>query len=138
MNTELHVRQLEHRDYDKHLVKWWKAWKWEAPTREALPEQGVNGFIVYDNEQPVCAGFLYETNSAIAWVEWIISNPKYRKKPHRSIAIKLLIETLTNYAHELGYSVCYTILQHKGLAEAYKSAGYIVTTSNNTELIKRF
>ena len=37
--------------------------------------------MVLDGETPVCAGFVYITNSKVAWCEFIISNPNY--KNHR-------------------------------------------------------
>ena len=89
------IKQLQEGDYEKILVNWWNDWGWEPPQKDFLPEDGKGGMIVYDGDTPVCAGFIYVTNSKVAWVDWIISNKEYRKKPQRSNAIGLLIETLT-------------------------------------------
>ena len=78
---EFTVRKLNTTDYDDILVGWWKGWKWTPPTRDFLPENGEGGFIVLDGDTPVCAGFVYITNSKVAWCEFIISNPNY--KDHR-------------------------------------------------------
>ena len=88
---ELYIRELNESDYDDILVGWWKQWKWEPPQRDFLPNDGKGGIIVYDKETPVCAGFMYLTNSKVAWVDWIISNKEYTKKPQRKDAIKLLV-----------------------------------------------
>jgi hypothetical protein len=48
---------------------------------------------VYDGDIPVCAGFIYVTNSRVAWVDWIISNKEYIEDKRRE-AITMLIETL--------------------------------------------
>ena len=71
---KLNIRQLSSDDYDAHLYKWWTDWGWQPPTKEFLPEDGAGGLIVEDNNTPVCAGFIYVTNSQVAWVDWIISN----------------------------------------------------------------
>ena len=60
---KLYVRPLIAEDYDKTLRQWWFDWRWTPPSRDFLPENGEGGFIVYDEETPVCAGFMYETNS---------------------------------------------------------------------------
>ena len=93
---ELYVRELNENDYDEILVGWWKQWGWEPPQRDFLPNDGKGGIIVYDEDVPVCAGFMYITNSKAAWVDWIISNKEYTKKPQRKDAIKLLVSTLTD------------------------------------------
>ena len=92
------IRPLKDEDYDTILVDWWKDWNWDAPLRDFLPDNGKGGLIVYDGETPVCAGFVYLTNSKVAWVDWIISNKNYRKKPDRGQAIGLLIETVKRWS----------------------------------------
>eukprot|EP01050_Picozoa_sp_SAG11_P037920 SAG11_NODE_15206_length_585_cov_1.479424_2_plen_83_part_01 len=70
---------LQHEDYDNILKGWWKDWGWEAPSRDFLPQDGQGGIMVWDGDTPVCAGFLYNTNSKVAWVDWIISNKEYKE-----------------------------------------------------------
>ena len=97
------VRSLEVDDYDNYLVGWWNDWGWEAPTKDFLPGDGVGGMMVLDADgTPICAGFVYLSNSKVAWVDWIISNKGYKKKPNRTYAIRLLIEKLTNYCEAKG------------------------------------
>ena len=59
----MEVRKLNSEDYDSILVKWWKDWRWTAPPKDFLPNNGEGGFIVYDKGTPVCAGYMYVTNS---------------------------------------------------------------------------
>ena len=130
------IRQLQEGDYEKFLVNWWEDWGWEPPQKDFLPDQATGGMIVYDGETPVCAGFVYMTNSKVAWVDWIISNKEYRKKPHRSNAIGLLIETLTGVAKKMGFKYSYALLKHRGLMDTYKELGYIEADSYTQEMIK--
>ena len=104
--------------------------------REFLPQDGEGGIIVYDGDTPVCAGFLYNTNSKVAWVDWIISNKQYRVKPNRKEAIELLIDSLTNMAKGMGKSFTYALIKHNGLIQTYESLGYTQGDSYNKEMIK--
>jgi hypothetical protein len=132
----IHARPLKKEDYDTVLCDWWKAWKWEAPLREFLPDNGSGGIMIYDDETPICAGFLYTTNSKVAWVDWIISSPTYRKKPHRKNAILLLIETLTNIAKQTDHNFAYALIKHEGLIQSYLTLGYVQGDTYNKEMIK--
>jgi hypothetical protein len=90
--------------------------------------------IVYDGNTPVCAGFIYVTNSKVAWVDWIISNKKYRDR--RSEAISMLVESLTNICQSNGAKFVYALLKHNGLVSTYEKLGYIAGDSYNKEMIK--
>ena len=70
---KFNLRKLEESDY-KLLIQWWEQWGWQAPPQEFLPENGAGGFIVSTEETPLCAGFIYFSNSKVAWIDWIISN----------------------------------------------------------------
>ena len=87
---KLNSRPLKESDYEQILVGWWKDWKWEPPLKDFLPDDGKSGIIIYDNNTPVCAGFIYMTNSKVAWVDWIISNKQYTNKEGRKSALSLL------------------------------------------------
>jgi hypothetical protein len=130
------LRPLNKDDYDNTLLGWWKDWGWTAPTKDFLPDNGKGGLIVLDEEIPVCAGFIYVTNSKVSWVDWIISNKNYRKYPARKEALKLLIESLTNICKDLGSKYTYALLRHEGLIKTYEDLGYTQGESYTKEMIK--
>ncbi len=132
----LHIRPLKDTDYDEFLTQWWKDWNWDAPLRDFLPDDGKGGILVLDNETPVCAGFMYLTNSKVAWIDWIISNKEYRKKPERQIAIKLLVESLTEISRNTGAKYGYALIKNKGLIDVYEQLGYSKGDSYTSEMIK--
>jgi len=132
----LTIRKLNSTDYEGILLKWWNDWGWLAPEKDFLPNNGEGGVIVYDDEIPVCAGFMYLTNSSVAWIDWIISNKEYRKKPHRKEAIELLIASLTNISKESGSRYGYALIKNKSLIEVYENFGYIKGDSYTSEMIK--
>lgn len=132
----LNIRPLTYEDYGDTLKGWWADWGWTAPTRDFLPDDGKGGLMVLDGDVPVCAGYMYATNSRVAWVDWIISNKEYRKKPQRSEAISMLIATLTEISKNTGFKYCYALLKHKGLIETYEQLGYIKGDADASEMIK--
>jgi hypothetical protein len=131
---ELTIRQLNENDYQDILVDWWKDWGWTAPEKDFLPDNGMGGYIVYDGEIPVCAGFIYITNSRVAWVDWIISNKEYREK--RKQAIGLLVESLTNISKMSGSKYAYALIKNNSLIKTYEDLGYVKGDSYTSEMIK--
>jgi len=132
----LNVRVLREGDYDNILVKWWKDWRWTPPTKDFLPNNGNGGYIVYDDDIPVCAGFMYLTNSKVVWCDWIISNFKYKDRKKRKKAILLLISTISEIAKELDKKYVYALLKNKPLINTYKELGYVEGGSYTHAMIK--
>jgi hypothetical protein len=128
---------LDESHYDEVLVGWWKDWKWVPPLKDFLPDNGKGGLIIYDDKTPVCAGFIYMTNSKVAWIDWIISNKDYKKKPNRQQAISLLIHTLTQIAKNADNVFAYALIKHKGLIGVYEQEGYIAGDQYTKEMIKK-
>lgn len=133
---ELYIRELQDTDYEDILVGWWQQWGWEPPQKDFLPRDGQGGIIVYDDETPVCAGYMYLTNSKVAWVDWIISNKEYTKKPQRKDAIKLLVSALTEICKNTGSKYVYALIKNQSLIETYEGLGYIKGDSYTSEMIK--
>jgi hypothetical protein len=133
---ELYIRELNETDYDEILVGWWKQWGWEPPQRDFLPNNGKGGVIVFDEDVPVCAGFMYMTNSKVSWVDWIISNKEYTKKPQRKDALKLLVSSLTDICKKAGSRYSYALIKNESLIGMYEELGYIKGDSYTSEMIK--
>lgn len=134
---KLEIKSLEEGDYENILSKWWKDWGWESPNKDFLPSNGLGGLIVYDEDTPICAGFIYHTNSKVSWVDWIISNKNYKKRPERKQALSLLIKTLTEVCKISGSHYSYALIKHESLIRVYEDEGYICGDSYNKEMIKK-
>ena len=92
--------------------------------------------MIEKNNIPIVAGFLYETNSSMLILEWIISNPKY-KDDDRKEAIGLLIKEAENKAKLLNYKHMFTIGRSKHLTEKHKELGWLVDNKPSYEIIKK-
>lgn len=132
---EITCRKLNKDDYDQYLVNWWRDWNWDPPEREFLPDNGECGIMVCANGRPVCAGFMYVTNSSVAWVDWIISDKHFREKPYRKKCLESCVSELTRLAEMNGYKYVYALIKHTGLKELYKSLNYIEADTYNSEMI---
>jgi hypothetical protein len=133
---DLIIEPLKVDTYDTILRKWWVDWGWTPPQKEFLPDNGNGGLIVYADGVPVCAGFLYVTNSKVSWVDWIISNKEFRDKPFRKQAMMMLIDSLTNISKNLGNKYVYALIKHPSLIETYKGCGYKQGDTYTSEMIK--
>lgn len=132
----MNIRKLVLSDYDDILVGWWKDWRWtNPPSRDILPDNGTSGCIVYDGEMPVVAGFIYRSNSSLAYISWIVSNFKYKDKAKRKEAIVLLLKELDGYSRSIGAKYCYINFDNKFLIDVCESLGFI-KGSVTQEMIK--
>jgi len=134
---ELKVRELKESDWDT-LVNWWLSWEeWKIhPTKEMLPMNGIGGLIVECDNAPIVAGFLYLTNSKVAWMEWIISDKNYREK-NKKEAVALLISSLEQVAKNTGAGVILSVTQNKSLLNIHEELGFTVDKNPSHEISKK-
>ena len=134
---KLNIIPLQQGDYENILCKWWKDWRWTPPSKDFLPDNGEGGWIVYDNDMPVCAGFMYLTNSKAVWCDWIISNFEYKDRQKRKEALELLVKTISDKAESLGKKYVYALIKNKPLINTYVKCGFMEGSSYTTEMIKK-
>lgn len=129
----LKTRLLTENDYEK-LVSWWKANRFPAPAQEMLPQNGTGGIMVTKNGVDICAGFLYTTNSKIAWLEFIVANFEYRDNDRKE-AIKLTISSLCQIAKDIGFKAVFTSVKHPSLINHFKDVGFSLDTDKSCEMV---
>jgi len=132
---ELTVRELKESDWED-MSSWWKWWRWPEVSKETLPLNGCGGIMVCKGEIPVAAGFLYLSNSKVAWLDWIVSNPQYREVDRKD-ALEMLIKSLEWVAKLEGYSIIISIARNKSLINIHKKLGYTVDESPSYEISKK-
>jgi hypothetical protein len=132
---ELKSRSLLESDWET-LQEWWAKWNWPAVTKEMLPLNGLGGLMIYKEDTPIVAGFLYLTNSSIAWMEWIVSNKDY-KEDDRKEALELLILELEKVALSVGKNIIFSVGKNKSLINIHKDLGYTVDENASYEISKK-
>ena len=132
---ELIVRALQESDWET-LQEWWAKWNWPVMSKELLPLNGCGGLMIYKGGQLIAAGFLYLSNSKVAWLDWIISNPEY-KESDRKQALVLLIDELEKVALAQDYSIIISIARNKSLINIHKELGYTIDENPSYEISKK-
>ena len=128
-------RYLQEGDYENILTSWWQDHNWDAPAKDSLPDNGTGGVMISKDGVDICAGFLYKTNSSMAWCEYIISNKNYRDSD-RGEAIELLINVISKLAKDEGFKFVFTCLKHPVLEQRYKRCGFLIDPTPSKEMIK--
>lgn len=131
----MNIRPMVPEDYDTHIVPMWKGWSDVAPIKDFLPNDGEGGYIVMDEDTPVCAGYVYVTNSKVAWAEWFVTNVNYTDREKRKIGISLLLDTITNLCVECGYKYIFAVVSNPSLMKTYEMNGF-KKGSEGVEMIK--
>ena len=93
----LQVRKIHEKDWT-FLPDWWEG---DVPDRELLPENGLGGFIVAQDKDPIAAIFLWLTNSKTAIPAGMVTDKTYQA-PDRSDALQLLSDFTEDFAKGLG------------------------------------
>ena len=135
---ELSIRKIEESDWETLVNMWkmWPEWKKAIPTKELLPENGTGGFIVEKNNVAIVAGFMYTTNSKVAWTEWVVSNKDYREDDRKD-ALKLLLNGIEHVAKASGYNIILSIARNNGLINTFKELKYTVDDKPSFEVAKK-
>ena len=133
---QLQVRKLIEQDWD-FLPSWWEAYNQPVPQRDFLPDNGLGGFMVCKEHDPIAAMFLYTTNSKTA-IPAIVISDKYYKDNDRSDALQLLVDFTTNFAKDMGYKYSFAWAKPGILLEKYKKSGFTVDKTPSYELIIQY
>lgn len=127
------IRPWAESDYPT-LSNYWELYGWNPVPLDFLPP---TGWVVSDDTGLiVCAGFLYLTNSFLAWPEWVIGNPLVSKEI-RAKALDLLIDYTNNEAKKRNYKALLALTPNKKLIERYQQHGYTVGDQNVISLVRR-
>lgn len=131
----LEFRKITQKDYPE-LVKWWKQNKFSAIPRTALPNNGEGGIMVFKDDVNICAGFLYNTNSSLCWIEFIVANFDVKDRELRKESLNLLIKQLCESARLMNKTAAFTSVKHPSLIQRYTDNGFSTGSDGTTEMIK--
>ena len=93
------VRLFDKKKDYKILCEWWEDWGLPQHHPDALSETGI---IVSKDGVDICSGFIYSTDSYIAWLEFVTINKKTTKKQREGVLEKLG-EVLIEKAKAMGF-----------------------------------
>ena len=88
------------KDYET-LCEWWDDWGLTKHHPDALSETGI---IISKDGVDICVGFIYSTDSYIAWFEFITMNKKTTKQ-QREGALEKLFEIMVEKAKAMSFKL---------------------------------
>jgi hypothetical protein len=121
---------IEYFEPDRHyemIAKWWEGHDWPAIPMLSLPKLG----LIVNN---CCAGFLYRTDSTVAWMEFVVSDPKGNRRQNKE-SLGILVDSMVALARENGFESVVTSMRSHGLIKELKKHGFKVTDENMTNLV---
>lgn len=121
------VTKYTDKDYTT-VCGWWLARGWPVAPKHCL---STTGLIVPE----VCAGWIYKSDSSIAWMEWIISNPN-TESTKRAEALDVLIDALVAQAKDGGFKHIFSSISHPSLMARYEKHGFQATDKNMTNYMR--
>lgn len=94
------VRMKEYEPFYKIAKGWWEERKRSAPAVHTLSTTGI---MVYHENYPVCAGWLYQTDSLMAVIGFVIGDLKTTGKVKKE-SVKFLLTKLEEMAKNMGFN----------------------------------
>lgn len=130
--SDFNIREYDDRDFDVFMT-WWRKWRWgDRVSKEILPDIG---YVIEKNNIALCGGFLYTTNSLLASIEWVVSNP-FADKRDTDKALDYLIECLYMKALKEGKKIVMTTIKNDAFAMRLKMLGFSQTDKGLTQYIR--
>lgn len=110
------ITQWSPKKHYRAIASWYHARGLEAPSLAQLPQVG---FIV----DGIVAGWVYQTDSSVALLDAVISNPATIPS-RRKQATKVLCSTLVDAAVEMGYRDVLFTSSHPTIKRAGEELGF--------------
>ena len=117
---------------DNEIINWWKDWGLNIPDKACLPKKG---YVISYNNIKVAAGYLYYTNAKIAYVDFVISNIKYREKD-RNTLITTLIDHMVQKALSKGCKFVWATTANTSIVDKVKKLNYKVLDKKHNIIYK--
>lgn len=132
MTDDLMVEELNFEIDYPIVCEWWAQHNWPKVPQASLTK---NGAFVYNHQgMGICAGWLFCTDSNIAWIEYIVKNPDALQK-EVDAGLDLLIEHLVEKANSLGFKLVFTTVKSKALIARYARHGFTKGDEGMTQFI---
>ena len=125
MEQKYNSRPIEVEDY-AILMKWWKSYDGiEIPDSSILPNNGLGGFLIEKEGKMIAAAYLYLTNSAVGYIDFLISDPNYKNKDKYNMIMKLQ-DACTEELLREGCRIVWAMTSYDHLAEMAGKMGHDV------------
>jgi hypothetical protein len=125
MEEKYNVRPIRVEDY-VDLIEWWKSYDHvEIPSSDLLPNSGLGGLAIEKNGKMIAAAYVYLTNSAMGYIDFLVSDPNYKGKDKFKILLKLM-EDCTAVALQQGCRIVWAMTTYQVMADIAEEMGHDV------------
>lgn len=124
-------------DFDKDygmIQEWWTHHKSFAPQPKHLSKTGI---VVEVDKEPVCAAWVYKTDSAFAIFEFVICDPE-KDKQTRDKALSKLIQTAKQWTYDNGFEIIYSSIGISSYIKRLLNEGFVVADKHQTHVFYKF
>ena len=117
------VRAIKLDDYPE-LEKWWKTYDHHNiyKNKSLLPDNGLGGYVVVKEGRLIASCFLYLTNSAVGYVDYLVADPTYREEDRWDLLLDLAAR-VTAIAIDKGCESIWAMSRSKGIIEQAEKPG---------------
>lgn len=119
------IRAFEEQDFPV-MTSWFSKRNFPPPEKELLPK--IGGVIEFEN-QAIAMGFVFRTDTPIAIISHLVSDPSSSKEIRRE-AVDELVRGLFTVAKEWGYTSISCATNIPKLGERFEKIGFIKTDEN--------
>lgn len=113
------------------IQEWWKKQNWPILPLTHLSQTGL---VVKVGDVPAAAAWLYKSDSAFCWLEWVVANPEVRHA-ERDSALSVLISTGRVLAQTMGFQSIYMSVGSASLAHRIEAHGFAATDKGVTNFM---
>lgn len=113
------------------ICEWWTAQKWSPVPLSHLPQTGL---VVVLDGRPAAAAWIYKTDSAFCWLEWIVADPSVRREA-RTSALSVLISGARVLAQSMGFQSIFMSIRNQSLGKRLEVQGFSVTDLGMTNYV---
>jgi len=125
MEKNYKIRPVRVEDF-VDFIKWWKFYDHcDVPTSDLLPNGGLGGLAIEIDGKVIAGSFMYLTNSAMGYLDFLISDPEYKSKDKYNM-IWDLQETCTANLIKQGCRIVWAMTSYDHLAEMAGKIGHDV------------
>ena len=122
MKQKYNARPIEVEDNDT-LMEWWHSYDGiQIPDSSILPNNGLGGFVIEKEGKMIAAAYLYLTNSAVGYIDFLISNPNYKGRDRYDIIAELIL-ICSNAAVAKGCRLVWAMTTYDGIVKRCKDLG---------------
>lgn len=122
MEQKYNIRPIKVEDYTI-LTKWWESYDGiQIPDSSILPNGGLGGFVIEKKEKMIAAAYIYFTNSAIAYIDFLISDPNYKSRDRYEIIAQLIV-SCSDAAVKQGCKLVWAMTTYNGVIQRCRELG---------------